>query len=67
MRYGQDMNFVDCDQIGEVIGVARYRRAPNVEGFSQSLEIVVRMRSANCAVVGGVNSKEMAVASTIGA
>lgn len=37
MRDCQDVNLVLCDQIGEVVGIARHRRSPNVEGFRQSL------------------------------
>jgi len=33
MRDRQHVNLVACDQIGQVIWIARHRRSPNVESF----------------------------------
>lgn len=38
MGDSQDVNFVACDQVGQVVGVARHWRPPNVESFRQPLD-----------------------------
>lgn len=38
MRDSQDVNLLACDQVGQVVGVARHRSSPNVESFRQPLD-----------------------------